>query len=272
MTPQGLLALDGLIPFVLVFARILAAFVILPAFGDHVIPMRVRILCAFMIAGVIMPTLSSTPLSPAGSPWFFALCIFQESLIGLFIGLCVRTLFSALDLAGFIMGFQSGLTNVFVTNPGSGASGALPGALMNAVAATLLFATDAHHGIIHVLADSYEIYKPGDFSTFFGAHQDFLMALFQIFILAFTLGIQLATPFIVLGLVYFIALGALNRLMPQLPVFFISQPLQVALGLLLIMLVFSSTMDHFMQHFRDLLLGFWEARPTDFLSANEGGA
>ena len=39
---------------------------------------------------------------------------------------------------------------------------------------------------------------------------------------AFVVGVQMAAPFIVFGLVFYLGLGILSRLMPQLQVFFVA--------------------------------------------------
>ena len=41
---------------------------------------------------------------------------------------------------------------------------------------------------------------------------------------SFALGLQMSAPFVVIGLTYYIGLGLLGRLMPQLPVFFFGLP------------------------------------------------
>src|SRR3546814_10683375 len=47
------------------------------------------------------------------------------------------------------------------------------------------------------------------------------------------LGVTLAAPYIVYGIVFNVALGLLNRLMPSLQIFFIMQAPQIALSLIL---------------------------------------
>ncbi len=53
---------------------------------------------------------------------------------------------------------------------------------------------------------------------------------------AFALGFSLAAPFVIAGFAYNLALGAINRAMPQLMVAFIGAPAITAGGLLILML------------------------------------
>ena len=66
---------------------------------------------------------------------------------------------------------------------------------------------------------------------------------------AFSLGVRLAAPFIVYGLVFYIGAGVLNRLMPQAQVFFMLMPANLALGMMLLMLTTGLMMTAFLERF-----------------------
>lgn len=51
---------------------------------------------------------------------------------------------------------------------------------------------------------------------------------------------QLAAPFLVLGLVFYLGLGMLARLMPQLQIFFIAIPAQIYMGFIILGLTLST--------------------------------
>ena len=53
----------------------------------------------------------------------------------------------------------------------------------------------------------------------------------QVIAAAFRIGMQLAAPFLVFGLLFNLGLGVLARLMPQMQVFFVGVPLSILLGL-----------------------------------------
>lgn len=260
MTPKFILELNQIFPFLLIFSRLGSAFIVMPGFGEKFINRKVRTLFAFILSLALFPVLmSSMPENPINS-WSFVSLIFMEIFIGFFIGICVRALFTAIDVAGSIIGFKSGMMNAFVTSPITGSTGSLPGLFLVFLAITLLFITDMHHMIIKTLIYSYEIYKPNIEIGFFDLSSSMLYMFLQTVVLAFTLALQLATPFIILGLLYFMSLGILNRLMPQLPVFFVGQPLQILMGFILLMFVFSSILDVFLQSLSDLLLSFWDPK------------
>jgi flagellar biosynthetic protein FliR len=77
---------------------------------------------------------------------------------------------------------------------------------------------------------------------------------------AFLLGVQISAPFLVFGLVLNLAMGLVARLMPQVQVFFITQPLQIAVALFALAVAMSATMVAFERGFLDKLEPFL-ARP-----------
>jgi len=75
---------------------------------------------------------------------------------------------------------------------------------------------------------------------------------------SFRLGLQLASPFIVSSLVFYIGIGILSRLMQTLPVFFVAMPLQIMGQMALLMLSLSTIMMVFLAHFEEALIIFLE--------------
>jgi flagellar biosynthetic protein FliR len=66
---------------------------------------------------------------------------------------------------------------------------------------------------------------------------------------SFRLGIELAAPFLVVGTVFFAALGILSRLVPQLQIFFVAMPLQIIGGLAIFALTLPAILSWFMENF-----------------------
>ena len=64
----------------------------------------------------------------------------------------------------------------------------------------------------------------------------------------FKLAFQLATPFLVFGLMFYVGMGLLARLMPQMQIFFIALPLQILLTSVLLALSLSAMMIWYLDH------------------------
>jgi flagellar biosynthetic protein FliR len=66
---------------------------------------------------------------------------------------------------------------------------------------------------------------------------------------AFRLGMEMAAPFVLLGTLFFIAIGLVSRLVPQLQILFVTQPLQIVGGLLALAFVLTAGMEWFLESF-----------------------
>src|SRR5262249_20357250 len=141
----------------------------------------------------------------------------EEIFIGAVLGLTVRLLVSALQVAGSIVAQQLGLGFVTAVDPTQGQQGVIVGNFLTVLGMTLVFATDLHHLVIAALDDSYTLFAPGDLPLL----GDVAALTTRTVTTAFRIGVQLSAPFIVFGLLFNVGLGVLSRLMPQMQVFFI---------------------------------------------------
>ena len=67
----------------------------------------------------------------------------------------------------------------------------------------------------------------------------------------FVIALRIASPFIVYAILVNMAIGLVNRLTPQIPVFFISGPFVIAGGLILFYFISGSLVTVFMAEFAD---------------------
>lgn len=214
----------------LVFARAGAMLMLLPGFGDPGVPMRARLVFAVLLTAIITPGLSDTlPAMPSSAGALVGLLVI-EVLIGLGLGTLARMLFSALSVAGQALALQSGLAMAMTFDPAQGQQGAIFSAFLNVTGLTLIFALDIHHLFLAGVRGAYMILPAGG-----GAPVgDFAELSVTLAAEAFALGIQLAAPLFVFGVVFYTGMGVLSRLMPQAQVFFIAMPLTILAAFALI--------------------------------------
>lgn len=231
--------------YFLVFARLGSMMMIMPALGDENVPARVRLMFALVLSLVVLPVvLISLPPMPVTLPAMAALLI-GEILIGLMLGTAVRILFSAVQFAGTVIGFQSGLSGAMIFDPTQGMQTVIVSRFISILAVVLIFATDLHHLMLAGMVRSYALFRPGA-DIMMG---DFAMLSVQMLAQSFALGLQMAAPFLVYGLVFNTGLGLMARLTPQIQVFFISQPLGIILSLTLLLVLIGMIMTVFLDRF-----------------------
>jgi len=153
-----------------------------------------------------------------------------------------------------------GLGFAMAVDPTQGQQGMLIGNLLAMLGVALIFATDLHHLAIGALDHSYTLFRPGEFMP----AGDVTQLMVTIISSAFKIGVQLAAPFLVFGLLFNLGLGILARLMPQLQVFFLGLPISMMIGFAMlfaflgaVMLAFlGAVMLGFLGHLETVLLGF----------------
>jgi flagellar biosynthesis protein FliR len=231
--------------FMLVFARIGAMVMLLPGLGEVNIPVRVKLAIALALTLIILPLHRAAYHVDMQSLTPLMVLMIHEIVIGVVLGATARVTLSALQVAGSVIAQQLGLGFVTAVDPTQGQQGLLIGNFLTLLGLTLLFATDSHHLVIEALSDSYAIFSPGEFLP----SGDVAALATRAFAAAFRIGMQLAAPFLVFGLVFNVGLGVLARLMPQMQVYFVGVPLSIFAGFLIFAMVLTTMMGTFMDYF-----------------------
>jgi flagellar biosynthesis protein FliR len=236
--------------YMLLFSRIGAILMLMPALGEQMIPARMRLGFALAFTLVLYPLLStSMPALPVDVLEIFAL-IFHELAVGLMLGAIIRITVMATQVAGAIIAFQSGLSTAQSADPTqAGIQGAVFGSFLSFVGVTLIFATDLHHVALAAVYDSYMVFTVQTPLMFDDAAQLAIKTVAH----AFTIGIQMSAPFIVFGLVFNLGAGILARLMPQMQVFFVLMPANIIGGLILFALLLTMMMGWYISAFEEHL-------------------
>lgn len=210
----------------MVFARLAAMVMTLPALGEATVPAQVRLALALVMTLALAPAASQFLPPQPQDPVAMAPLILTEVAIGVGLGAAARLILSALEVAGQIAGFQTGLALAQTVNPTQGQQGAIFAAVMNATGIALIFATDLHHVFIRGILGSYTLV---DLSR--QAAADLSQLGLEMFVKAFSVGVQISAPLLAFGVILNVGVGVLARLMPQAQMFFVAQPVTVMLGL-----------------------------------------
>lgn len=236
--------------YIILFARIGAMMMLMPALGEQTIPARMRLGFALAFTLVVFPLLSDViPAMPSSLGGMVGLLV-HEIAVGLIIGAIVRLSVLATQVAGSIIAFQTGLSGALAADPTqAGIQGAVFASFLSFLGIALIFATDLHHMALAAIYDSYMVFSPTDPLMFEDAMQLALRTLAG----AFAVGVQMSAPFIVFGLVFNLGAGILARLMPQLQVYFILMPANIIVGLLLFAILIVMMMGWYLTSFENHL-------------------
>ena len=219
-----------MVPF-LVFVRIGAAVAFLPIFGEQSVPVRIRLALTLLLTAIILPAVAERfGAELQGAPMGLLAMMLPETISGLALGAVLRLFVIALQVAGSIAAQSTSLSQL------AGNLGGEPMPAMGQILITgglaLAVISGLHLRMVEMLILSYEAFPPGQFPG------PGLLAEWGSGITAriFALAFSLAAPFAIASLIYNIALGAINRAMPQLMVSFVGAPAITLGGLILLML------------------------------------
>lgn len=211
-----------------VFLRVGALVSLLPAFGETSVPMRIKLVVILAFTLIVAPAVPPADTGPEiGTLVWFAL---TETLIGLALGIGIRLFVLALQTAGSIAAQSTSLSQVL----GGAAVEPLPamGYILIIGAIALAVMTGLHVKAAQLVILSYDLLPMGRFPDGSVLSEWGLAQIRQAFALAFTL----AAPFVILSVLYNLALGAINKAMPQLMVAFVGAPVITAGGLFVLCL------------------------------------
>jgi flagellar biosynthesis protein FliR len=231
--------------FMLVFARVGAMVMLLPGLGESNIPVRIKLSVALLLTFIILPLHRADYHVSMDALSALLVLMLYEILIGIVLGATARVTLAALQVAGSVIAQQLGLGFVTSVDPTQGQQGVLIGNFLTLLGVTMLFATDSHHLVISALNDSYSIFSPGEVMP----SGDVAALATRAFAASFRIGMQLAAPFLVFGLVFNLGLGVLARLMPQMQVYFVGVPLSIMSGFLIFAVVIAAMMGTFLDYF-----------------------
>ena len=230
--------------FFLIFTRMGAMVMVLPALGETSIPARVRLFLSLSVSIIIYGLLRETvPIMPV-APVALGVLLVTEVLVGIMLGFSIRLLVSALHVAGTVIAMQSGLAMAQAFDPAQGGQSSLVATFMTLVGVTLVFVTDLHHLMISAMYNSYNLFPIGGEIVIGG----FAELITDTVANSFKLGMQMAAPIIVYALVFNAGLGMISRLVPQLQVFFVAIPINIAMGFAILAMVFAAAMAWYLDY------------------------
>ena len=236
--------------FMLAFARIGAMVMLLPGLGETAVPVRIRLGIALALTLMILPLHRAAYQIDLNAIAPLLVLMVHEIVIGIILGATARVTVSALQVAGSVIAQQLGLgfvTSVDLTTQGQ--QGMLLGNFLTLLGLTLLFATDTHHLLIAALNESYKVFAPGEIMS----SGDVAALATKAFAAAFRIGMQLAAPFLVFGIVFNMGLGVLARLMPQMQVYFVGVPLSIMIGFVIFAIVLTTLMGTYLDYFTGVI-------------------
>lgn len=252
--PQAFMVLFGL-----GFARILSFLVVVPFFGGAAVPARVKVATATAFVIILYPSLAASlpkdgtlPFGPIG---FIAL-LAKEAFVGFTLGFVASLVFEAIQVAGRIIDFQRGSTIAEMFAPQLQTRVSELGQFKLQFAIVLFLSIGAHHYFIASLLKSFEIIPAFNFPKLTAGWSPAAESIAMMTGGVIAVGVQLAAPVMIALLLTDVFFGIVNRVAPQINVFFLSMPVKMAMGLFVVFLTLSIFRERYIFYFNESFKAF----------------
>jgi flagellar biosynthetic protein FliR len=222
-----------------VLLRIGAMMAFLPAFGEQAVPARVKAGLTVALTVLVAPAVAGQISAPPLRPSLLGLILMAEVVTGLLFGLILRLAIMALATAGALIAQGLALAQMFGAGP---AAEPLPvfSHLLVGAGLALAAALGLHVEAVGFILGSYSLVPfalvPGSGIVL----EEAVNAIAK----SFGSALVLAAPFLIGSLVYNLAIGVINRAMPQLMVTFIGAPFLTLGGLAMLALTAPFALSH----------------------------
>ena len=217
--------------FIWPFSRIIALVSSAPVLGNPGISVQVKIGLSIAITLVLSPFLGTMPVVEPGSA-IGLLILGQQIVIGVAMGFAMRIIFSAIEMAGQIIGMQMGLGFAVFFDPQNAAQTPVLGQFLGLVGILVFLSLNGHLLMIEVLAQSFKA-LPVMAQPFSATGWRALVGWGGEVFLA---GLLISLPIMAALLITNLALGIMTRAAPQLNVFSVGFPITLAAGFVVIVI------------------------------------
>jgi len=242
------LIIEKLFGFVMVLTRISAFFMVLPVFGWQSIPVRIKVAMTVLLAvffSMITPiSVDAGQISSAEA----VLLIANEATYGLALGLVAALIFAVVKFSGGIIEREMGLTMAEILDPLTGESEQILCILLEMIFIMLILSVNGHHLFLLIISRSYESFPAGSIPTIPVLTEGIIVAGSTMLIY----GLKLALPILAAFILLMVILAVLARMVPEMNILFVSLPLRVGLGLLM-MAIFMPFIGSFVGEFANLM-------------------
>src|SRR5207253_887317 len=132
-----------------------------PVLGHRLVPVRVRVVLAAILAAALVPAVGAAPFTPPADLWSLGGMLAAESALGVLLGLVAQFIFAGVQLGGQLTGIQMGFGIANLIDPQSHAQVTIIAQWQQLMTLLAFLVLDAHHLLIRALLESFRTAPPG---------------------------------------------------------------------------------------------------------------
>jgi len=228
------IALLKVLAFAVVLTRVSVFLTVVPIFNGTAVSARIRFSVIFLISFFLSLSMPTVVHFSTLSMLETVLLITQEVVYGFGLGLMVMMLFSAVKIGGRIIEREMGFAMADTLDPFSGETAEPLSVLMEMVFILMFLAANGHHLLLQVIFKSYETFPAGQIPELSQLVEGVVKTGSTMLIM----GLRLAGPMLAAFLLLLMVLAVFARIIPEMDILFISMPLRIGLGLMMMGMFF----------------------------------
>lgn len=214
----------------LIFVRVSTILMTAPFFGSEMVPKRLKLFFAVLVTVLLYPVIplqgATIPVTANSADVLIA--IFKEMSVGLAMGLVGQLIFGGVQFGGQFISIQVGLGFSSVIDPLTQQQNGVISQMLILLGTIFFLAIGGDQIYLRAMVKSFDIVPLGTVHMAAPAPELVKMA-GELFVI----GVQVASPFIIVFFLMDLTFAIFARIMPQANVFFLELPLKVYVGLIM---------------------------------------
>jgi type III secretion protein T len=221
---------------VLTAFRIMPIIALVPFFGARILPHPVKVVFSLILVCAVLPKILMTCTVPLAFDVNLIILGFKEMFIGLVMGFFLGLPFLIVSSAGVFIDHQRGAASLMVNDPTIQNQSSPIGTLYNMMLIVTFFSIDGPFFVLDAILDSFQIVPPDQYLNplFFAPHSYLKEKLFKCLQVFAVMALQLSAPSLIAMLMTDTFLGVINRLAPQVQIYFLGIGLKSWLACLMV--------------------------------------
>ncbi|MBD7909831.1 MULTISPECIES: fused FliR family export protein/FlhB family type III secretion system protein [Clostridium] len=212
----------------LILVRITTFFFVVKIFYPRGTPVILKAALGIILSLAVASRIDSKVVLEISNNYMLVVAIVSEVMSGLILGYIINVIFEIVKMAGAFMDAQLGLSMMSMLNPSDNSNSTLLSNLSYYMAAVIFFIVDGHHVLIKCIITSFDVVHVGQ-SILYG---DTFYIILDSFIKYFIIGVRIAIPIIIIGLITDLSMSLVSRTVPAINVMVLGMPVRLAVGLI----------------------------------------
>jgi flagellar biosynthetic protein FliR len=223
-----------LFAFALLMARVLPVVLLTPMIGGETTPTEVKFGLGVLIGLVLFPAISPSLHNIPIHPLAFIAFLVKEIFVGYSMAFIVGIIFDAANVGGQLVDNMSGTNMAQIHVPSLQQQVSIYAGLKLQLVITLFLTLNGHHLVIQAFADSFTTVPIDGFPKFSTGFWPFFDLIARVFGDMMRIALAISAPVLLATFLTDLALGMINRVAPQVQVFFVSMQIKPAVAILIL--------------------------------------